>query len=158
MSFKRTIEAIYPRDSRSLSFSIVLVIPVILFVSTPPSGAFTLDVGRILPPSLWSIISILNFFLFDRLIFRGIIAAGYVIQNRSRIMNALPVAITLVQQLVELIFWLTFGFPVTQSSGVLRWIKKTGVSLLKPSLNDSTIVSCNKRVVFGGEAECIYRL
>ncbi len=124
----RAIKAISQRTEKVSCFSVYLAVPVVIFMAVPPGGSFAADIARFFTPAFWSLLTTIDFLLFDRYVFRGIMAIGYVLQNRGRLLAAVPMALMLVCQLVEIAFGMIFGFPERCFQAGLAFCSPTIVS------------------------------
>jgi hypothetical protein len=124
----RAIQAVSQRAEKASCFSVYLAVPVVIFMAVPPGSSIGADLARFFSPAFSSLLSNINFLLFDRYVFRGLMATGYVMQNRRRILAAVPMALMLVCQLIDILFGMVCGFPERCFRTGLAFFRSTIVS------------------------------
>jgi hypothetical protein len=108
----QTIQQIkmFPYQSKS-DLPFVFMILVGLLAASPLGGTVIFNNGVPLAGNVSSILGLFNSLILDRYFYRGLMTAGYIVQNQSKIIAAIPVAIKMISEAVERVIWTLFGLP-----------------------------------------------
>jgi hypothetical protein len=83
----------------------------IFLAITPVSGAISFFSGALWQANLVALGSLLNGLICDRSVYQATMTTGYLIQNRSKIISAIPMAFQIICQAVERVCRVLFGLP-----------------------------------------------
>ena len=87
-----------------------LMLLVGLLAASPLGGMF-LNNYTALFANLTGLLAMLNGLMVEKYLYRALMAAGYVVQNKSRILSAIPMALDIIAAAVERVMRVLFGLP-----------------------------------------------
>jgi hypothetical protein len=92
-----------------ISFLAVVLIALLPF---HPNNGLTLDITRLIPGPIWTVVSWINLGVIKGLIFKAIVCSGFFAQNWTRLMMTLTVIIAVIYKLAHII---SYGTEASRS-------------------------------------------